>query len=60
MDTECSICLEPLATEQPSVAGKELVVLECYHALHCVCFETWLQHNAVASCPSCQSKQSMA
>lgn len=47
--TECAVCLEEIASEQPA-----RVVPGCHHGFHMQCVDTWLSRNSV--CPVCRMK----
>ncbi|KAL0361535.1 UNVERIFIED_CONTAM: RING-H2 finger protein ATL5 [Sesamum radiatum] len=48
--SECSICLSEFAEGEE---GREVV--ECKHAFHRRCLETWLRGCCTATCPLCRS-----
>ena len=46
-ETVCSICITPVETP-----GERLCLLDCGHAFHLPCVESWLHGNP--SCPNCR------
>mmetsp|Transcript_34181 Transcript_34181/g.86450 ORF Transcript_34181/g.86450 Transcript_34181/m.86450 type:complete len:528 (-) Transcript_34181:210-1793(-) len=58
LDTQCSICLEPMAMKEATTKDEqELIMLACMHCLHNKCWEKWLethQEGESAACPTCK------
>ncbi|KAG2391657.1 E3 ubiquitin-protein [Vigna angularis] len=49
MASECAVCLDDIATDQPA-----RLVPGCNHAFHVECADTWLSKHPL--CPLCRAK----
>ncbi|GFH16525.1 uncharacterized protein HaLaN_12956, partial [Haematococcus lacustris] len=56
MDSQCSICLEPMAVQEVTRShDKELIMLACLHTLHNACWEKLVSTKAEdIACPTCK------
>ena len=53
MPTECSICMDTLASEDPLC---HLSMLRCTHAFHWDCIDSWLGGKTEkGTCPVCRT-----
>ena len=52
LPTECAVCTEPLAAEDP---GADVSTLPCLHVFHTPCIDTWFARQLQGTCPVCRS-----